>query len=153
RKEKGAYADFYDFLKKIDAVACNKKTIESLIKAGAFDSMGHTRKGLLAVHADAIDAFLDVKRKEAVGQYDLFGSMFGDDEDSGPGLIVTPPIPAGEWDKADLLALEREMLGLYVSDHPLFGVEHVLEKAAERPISALAEDGVVADGAVVTLAG
>jgi DNA polymerase-3 subunit alpha len=153
RKEKGAYADFYDFLKKIDAVACNKKTIESLIKAGAFDSMGHARKGLLAVHADAIDAFLDVKRKEAVGQYDLFGSMFGDDEDAGPGLIVTPPIPTGEWDKADLLAFEREMLGLYVSDHPLFGVEHVLEKAAERPISALAEEGVVADGAVLTLAG
>src|SRR3954447_7726791 len=72
RKEKGAYTDFYDYLRKVDQVACNKKTIESLIKAGAFDSLGHTRKGLLAVHADAIDAILDVKRNEAVGQFDLF---------------------------------------------------------------------------------
>jgi DNA polymerase III subunit alpha len=149
RKEKGAYTDFYDFLRKVDAVACNKKTVESLIKAGAFDSLGHTRKGLLAVHADAIDAFLDVKRNEAVGQFDLFGDI----DDEGPGLVVTPPIPAGEWDKADRLAFEREMLGLYVSDHPLFGLEHVLSAAADRTIAALAEEGTVPDGAVVTLAG
>jgi DNA polymerase-3 subunit alpha len=133
-------------------VVCNKKTIESLIKAGAFDSLGHTRKGLLAVHADAIDAFLDVKRNEAIGQYDLFGGMFEDDEGPGP-LTVTPPIPVGEWDKSDLLAFEREMLGLYVSDHPLFGVEHVLSAAADRAISALGEEGTVADGQVLTLAG
>src|SRR5437763_9052509 len=95
RRDKGAYTEFYDFLRKVDAVACNKKTIESLIKAGAFDSMGHTRKGLLAVHADAIDAFLEVKRNEAVGQYDLFGDMF-DDGGDGAGLVVTPPIPGGE---------------------------------------------------------
>jgi DNA polymerase-3 subunit alpha len=156
RKEKGAYTDFYDFLRKVDAVACNKKTIESLIKAGAFDSMGHTRKGLLAVHADAIDAFLDVKKNEAIGQFDLFGSMFGDDEggeQGGGSLVVTPPIPTMEWDKSDLLAFEREMLGLYVSDHPLFGIEHVLDKAAERQIASLSEEGAVADGQVVTLAG
>jgi DNA polymerase-3 subunit alpha len=152
RKEQGAFTDFYDFLRKVDAVVCNKKTIESLIKAGAFDSLGHTRKGLLAVHADAIDAFLDVKRNEAIGQYDLFGDLFGDADGPGP-LTVTPPIPPGEWDKADLLAFEREMLGLYVSDHPLFGVEHVLSAAADRAISALAEEGTVADGQIVTLAG
>jgi DNA polymerase-3 subunit alpha len=152
RREKGAYTDFYDFLSKVDAVACNKKTIESLIKAGAFDSLGHTRKGLLAVHADAIDAFLDVKRNEAVGQYDLFGSMFEDSGDK-PALVVTPPIPTTEWEKSDRLAFEREMLGLYVSDHPLFGLEHVLAGAAEKPISALSEEGTVGDGQVVTLAG
>jgi DNA polymerase-3 subunit alpha len=154
RKEKGAYTDFYDFLRKVDAVVCNKKTIESLIKAGAFDSMKHPRRGLLAVHADAIDAFLDVKRNEAVGQYDLFGSMFGGAGDGADGgLVVTPSIPSGEWDKADLLAFEREMLGLYVSDHPLFGLEHVLRRAADRSIASLAEEGAVADGAVVVLAG
>jgi DNA polymerase III subunit alpha len=155
RKEKGAYTDFYDFLRKVDAVACNKKTVESLIKAGAFDSLGHSRKGLLAVHADAIDSFLDIKRNEAVGQYDLFGDAFGagDDAGAGGGMVVTPPIPTSEWDKADLLAFEREMLGLYVSDHPLLGVEHVLSAAADMPISALLEEGTVADGAVVNLAG
>jgi len=152
RKEKGAYTDFYDFLRKVDAVACNKRTIESLIKAGAFDSVRHPRRGLLAVHADAIDSFLDVKRNEAVGQFDLFGTAFGD-SDMGGGMIVTPPIPEGEWDKSDLLAFEREMLGLYVSDHPLLGIEHVLSGAAEMSVAALSEEGAVADGQVVTVAG
>lgn len=151
RDEKGEYADFYDFLSKVDAVVCNKKTIESLIKAGAFDSLGHTRKGLLAVHADAIDAFADVKRKEAVGQYDLFGAGFGD-ADTG-STTVMPTIGDAEWDKRDKLAFEREMLGLYVSDHPLFGLEHVLGAAADTTIAALSEEGTVPDGAVVTLAG
>ncbi|HWB35485.1 MAG TPA: DNA polymerase III subunit alpha, partial [Rugosimonospora sp.] len=151
RREKGAYTDFYDFLRKVDAVACNKKTVESLIKAGAFDSLGHSRKGLLAVHADAIDAFLDVKRNEAIGQYDLFGDAFGAGEQEA--IVVTPPIPNGEWDKADLLAFEREMLGLYVSDHPLLGLEHVLDKAADMTIAALFEEGAVADGQVINLAG
>jgi DNA polymerase-3 subunit alpha len=153
RKEKGRYADFYDYLRKVDAVACNKKTVESLIKAGAFDSLGHSRKGLLAVHADAIDSFLDIKRNEAVGQYDLFGDAFGATESGTPGMVVTPPIPTSEWDKSDLLTFEREMLGLYVSDHPLFGVEHVLAKAADMSISVLSEEGTVGDGQVVNLAG
>ncbi|MDG4832127.1 DNA polymerase III subunit alpha [Solwaraspora sp. WMMD1047] len=154
RREKGAYTDFYDYLRKVDAVACNKRTVESLIKAGAFDSLGHTRKGLLAVHADAIDSFLDIKRNEAVGQYDLFGDAFGaGDGAPGGAMVVTPQIPSTEWDKTDLLTFEREMLGLYVSDHPLFGVEHVLAAAADRSIASLGEEGAVPDGQVVTLAG
>ncbi|MFV2009189.1 MULTISPECIES: DNA polymerase III subunit alpha [unclassified Micromonospora] len=156
RKDKGAYTDFYDFLRKVDPVACNKRTVESLIKAGAFDSLGHTRRGLLTVHADAIDSFMDLKRNEAVGQYDLFGDAFGAADPAGGGagpMVVTPPIPDDEWDKTDLLTFEREMLGLYVSDHPLFGVEHVLANAADMSIAALAEDGAVADGTVVVLAG
>ncbi|MEW2375235.1 DNA polymerase III subunit alpha [Micromonospora sp. NPDC047812] len=151
RDEKGEYADFYDFLSKVDAVVCNKKTIESLIKAGAFDSLGHSRKALLTVHAEAIDAYADVKRKEAVGQYDLFGAGFGDAETNS--TTVMPVIGDGEWDKRDKLAFEREMLGLYVSDHPLFGLEHVLGAAADCTIAALSEEGTVPDGAVVTLAG
>ncbi|MEV2240893.1 DNA polymerase III subunit alpha [Micromonospora sp. NPDC049891] len=152
REEKGEYTDFYDFLSKVDAVVCNKKTIESLIKAGAFDSLKHPRKGLLTVHADAIDAYADVKRKEAVGQYDLFGAGFGDAE-VATNTTVMPVIAEGEWDKRDKLAFEREMLGLYVSDHPLFGLEHVLGAAADTTIAALSEEGTVPDGAVVTLAG
>src|SRR5690606_2586160 len=129
RREQGPYTDFYDFLRKVDAVVCNKKTIESLIKAGAFDPRGHSRRGLLAVHAEAIDAYLEQKRNEAHGQFDLFGSMLSQ-ADAGAGLEVAPPIPTEEWDKSDLLAFEREMLGLYVSDHPLLGVEHILSAAA-----------------------
>jgi DNA polymerase III subunit alpha len=146
------YADFYDFLSKVDAVACNKKTVESLIKAGAFDSMGHSRKGLLAVHAEAIDAYADVKRNEAAGQFDLFGA-FGDTAGGSSATVAMPPIGDGEWDKRDKLAFEREMLGLYVSDHPLAGLEQVLSNAADTTIASLNEDGSVPDGQVVTLAG
>src|SRR3712207_4185265 len=127
--------------------------MESLIKAGAFDSMGHSRKGLLAVHAEAIDAYADVKRNEAAGQFDLFGA-FGDDAGAGSSATVAmPTITDGEWDKRDKLAFEREMLGLYVSDHPLAGLEHVLGPAADTTIASLAEEGAIPDGQVVTLAG
>ncbi len=152
RKEKSEYTDFYDFLSKVDAVACNKRTIESLIKAGAFDSMGHSRKGLLAVHADAIDAFTDVKRKEATGQFDLFGA-FGDENGGSTSMVAMPTILDTEWDKRDKLTFEREMLGLYVSDHPLAGLEQVLQSNADVSIAALNEDGSVQDGQIVTIAG
>jgi DNA polymerase-3 subunit alpha len=152
RQEKGPYSDFYDFLSKVEAVVCNKKTIESLIKAGAFDSLGHTRKGLLAVHAEAIDAFADVKRKEATGQFDLFAA-FGGDDGASAATVAMPTILDSEWDKRDKLAFEREMLGLYVSDHPLAGLEQMLHQAADTTIAALNEEGSVPDGQIVTLAG
>jgi DNA polymerase-3 subunit alpha len=147
RREQGEFTDFYDFLRKVDAVVCNKRTVESLIKAGAFDSLGHTRKGLLAVHADAIDSFMDTKRNEANGQFDLFGAL------EQPGAPVgTQPVPDGEWDRPDLLAFEREMLGLYVSDHPLRGVERLLAGHAEHSIPQI-DDDELPDGTTVTLAG
>ena len=151
RKEKGPFTDFYDFLRKVDASVCNKKTIESLIKAGAFDSLGHSRKGLLAVHADAIDRYLEVKRNEAAGQFDLFAGLFGDEPQAEAAMVTTPPIPTEEWDKAERLNFEREMLGLYVSDHPLKGLEHVLANAADMSIAQLVEEAT--DGQVVTVAG
>jgi DNA polymerase-3 subunit alpha len=155
-RQAAPYADFHDFLSKVDAIVCNKKTIESLIKAGAFDSLGHPRRGLLAIHADAIDAYADLKKNEAIGQFDLFGDAFGDGGGAGGGAAgggMTAPIPQVEWDKRDLLTFEREMLGLYVSDHPLAGLEGVLAKAADTTIAALSEEGAVPDGTVVTLAG
>ncbi|MEV6630636.1 DNA polymerase III subunit alpha [Actinoplanes sp. NPDC051470] len=150
RTEKGEYQDFYDFLSKVDAVVCNKRTIESLIKAGAFDSLGETRKGLLSIHAEAIDGYTELKRKEATGQFDLFGA--GSDVEMSTSAVM-PVIPDGEWDKRDKLAFEREMLGLYVSDHPLAGLEQMLANAADTTIASLNEEGSVPDGSVVTLAG
>jgi DNA polymerase-3 subunit alpha len=149
RRAKGRYASFEDFLRKVPAVVCNKRTIESLIKAGAFDSLGHTRRGLVAVHEAAVDAVVSDKRQEAIGQDSLFGGLDG----SGPILSVVPPVPEGEWDKQTLLSSEREMLGLYVSDHPLFGVEHILSRASDTSISALTGDDGRPDGAIVTIAG
>jgi DNA polymerase-3 subunit alpha len=151
RRGKGAFADFADFLTKVEPVVCNKKVIESLIKAGAFDSLGHTRQGLLRIHAEAIDACMDTKRNEAVGQFDLFSSDAGGGVDE-PTLGLNLTIPVSEWDKSVLLAYEREMLGLYVSDHPLLGVEHVLAAAVDCPISAMAGDDKP-EGAILTVGG
>src|SRR3954453_9055904 len=128
RQNKGRFADFADFLRKVEAVACNKKTVESLCKAGAFDSLGHTRKGLVHVHQEAIDACMETKRAEAIGQFDLFGLDEAQDE-TALGNVFDVRIPLDEWEKSVLLTYEREMLGLYVSDHPLFGVEHVIASA------------------------
>lgn len=153
RKEKGEYADFADFLDKVDAAACNKKVVESLIKAGGFDSLStpdhpHPRKGLLMMHADAIDAVLSVKRAEAAGQFDLFGDLSA--EDVGGGMTVD--IPDTEWDGKLRLGFEREMLGLYVSGHPLAGFEHVLSAHSDSSIPEIL-DGTVPDRAYVTVGG
>ncbi|MDP9496918.1 MAG: DNA polymerase III subunit alpha [Actinomycetota bacterium] len=147
RRTKGRYADFPDFLRKVDGLACNKKTVESLVKAGAFDSLGHTRKGLHGIHAEAIELCMATKRREAEGQFDLFGSGGAD---GGEDPVFEVRVPVGEWEKAVLLAHEREMLGLYVSDHPLLGVEHVLAQAVECSVSALADRD---DGSPVTVGG
>ena len=146
RQIKGAFASFGDFLAKVDAQVCNKKTIESLIKGGAFDSLNHPRKGLMTIHLEAIDSVIETKRAEAIGQFDLFG---GENVSDVAGLDIE--VPTTEWDKATLLSFEREMLGLYVSDHPLLGVEHVLRSHTDMSISALLDEGMV-DG-VITIGG
>ena len=158
REEKGAFSSFKDFLGKVPAVVCNKRTIESLIKAGAFDSLGESRRGMLEVHDRYVDALVEVKRQEAIGQDSLFGAFgtFETGEDAMPGMAAVdglPPVPRQEWDKQTLLTFEREMLGLYVSDHPLFGIEHVLTQHADTSIAALMGDEPKPDGTPVTIAG
>ncbi|MHA4820390.1 DNA polymerase III subunit alpha, partial [Streptomyces aculeolatus] len=152
RKAKGRYASFPDFLDKVDAVVCNKRTVESLIKAGAFDALDHTRKGLTAQYEPMIDNVVSVKRKEAEGQFDLFGGMGDETAADEPGFGLDVQFTEEEWEKSYLLAQEREMLGLYVSDHPLFGVEHVLNDKADASIAAL-NGGDHSDGTIVTIGG
>jgi DNA polymerase-3 subunit alpha len=151
RREKGKFTDFADFLRKVDAVVCNKKVIESLIKAGAFDSLGHPRKGLLQVHSDAVDSVMSTKRAALMGQFDLFGSESGGQDDAFAEVFAIP-VPDEHWDPKHQLAVEREMLGLYVSGHPLHGVEQLLAAKTDTPIPAILE-GSVADGAQVTVGG
>ncbi len=155
REEKGRFTSFRDFMSKVPAVVCNKRTIESLIKAGAFDGLAETRMGLLRVHEEYVDAFVSVKRQEAIGQDSLFGAFGDDDGDAdADDMMGLAPVPGVEWDKSTLLSFEREMLGLYVSDHPLFGVEHVLTAHADTQIAALTGDeGGRPEGSVVTVAG
>ncbi|SFC04264.1 DNA polymerase-3 subunit alpha [Nocardioides terrae] len=149
REEKGRYTDFNDFLSKVPAQGCNKRVIESLIKAGAFDDMKHRRRALVAIHETAVDQYVDIKRNEAIGQDSLFGGL--DDEGGSFGVSVTIP-DLDEWDKMTLLGHEREMLGLYVSDHPLLGLEHVLSSGTDATVGQLLLDERP-HGAVVTVAG
>ena len=150
RRTSGRYESFGDFLTKVDANVCNKKTIESLIKGGAFDSLNHPRKGLTLIYLEAIDSIMEAKRAESIGQFDLFGSGM-----SSTSSIITNveiEIPDQEWEKALLLSYEREMLGLYVSDHPLLGVEHLLRSSTDMPISQV-NDESVGHEQIVTIGG
>ncbi len=152
RKSKGRYTGFHDFLRKVEPVVCNKRVVESLIKAGSFDSLGHTRRGLITVHATAIDACMDTKRAESIGQFSLFGEVEAASADDGGDPLGAIAIPLNEWDKKTLLNFEREMLSLYVSDHPLLGVEHVLAQHTDTRVMELTGD-TVEDGKVVTVGG
>ncbi len=148
RKAKSRYDSFGDFLTKVDAIVCNKKSIESLIKAGAFDSLNHSRRGLMMVFLEALDAVSETKRAESIGQFDLFGAA---NSTSVSGVVLD--IPSPEWEKMMLLGYEREMLGLYVSDHPLLGVEHILRSVADFSISQISEvshDQIITIGGLIT---
>ena len=148
RKAKSRYDSFGDFLTKVDAIVCNKKSIESLIKAGAFDSLNHSRRGLMMVFLEALDAVSETKRAESIGQFDLFGAA---NSTSVSGVVLD--IPSPEWEKMMLLGYEREMLGLYVSDHPLLGVEHILRSVADFSISQISDvshDQIITIGGLIT---
>ncbi|NCT89959.1 DNA polymerase III subunit alpha [Cellulomonas sp. APG4] len=153
REAKGSFSSFTDFLDKVPAVVCNKRTIESLIKAGAFDSLAPSRRALLLVHEQAVDSVVGVKRREAEGQFDLFAGLGGGD-DADPTMTFSVEVPdVPDWDKKQRLAFEREMIGLYVSDHPLSGLEHVLAAAGDCSIATLSTDETRADGSMVTVCG
>jgi DNA polymerase III subunit alpha len=149
RGEQGKFTDFSDFMEKVPVTVCNKRVIESLIKAGAFDSLGHRRRALVAVHEAAVDQHVDVKRNEAMGQESLFGGL--DDDVFGALAVQVPDLD--EWDKQTLLGFEREMLGLYVSSHPLLGLEHVLAAVSDCTIGTLIADESRPDNSPVAVAG
>jgi DNA polymerase-3 subunit alpha len=154
RREKGRYTDFNDFMDKVPAVVCNKRVIESLIKAGAFDDMKHRRRALVAIHEVAVDQYADIKKNEAIGQDSLFAGLDGLDGGDSGGFGISVAVPdIDDWDKMTLLGHEREMLGLYVSDHPLLGMEHVLSAARDCTIGQLMLDEERADNSTVTVAG
>ena len=143
-RQDGPFVDFHDFVERVDTGALNKRTIESLIKAGAFDSLGYARKGLLLDFEDILNAALTRRKNEDAGQFSLFGGAESLIEE------VASPIRDDEWDKKTRLTFEKEMLGLFISDHPLLGVERALRAATSMAITALPE---AADGSKVTVGG
>lgn len=147
-RESRPFVSLVDFCERVDASALNKRALESLIKGGAFDSLGASRKYLLATFEQAVDVGIKKRKELESGQFSLFGGGGADAE-----TVLEPPVwPAAakvEMDKPDLLAFEKEMLGLYVSDNPLLAMAAVLQTQT-TPIAAAREK---ADGSVVTLGG
>ena len=133
REAKGRFTSFHDYLRKVTIQAANKRTVESLIKAGAFDSLGSTRRALLEVHEEAVEGAVQIKRNEANGQVGFDFDSLWDEPEAAADHVPDRP----EWAKRDKLAFEREMLGLYVSDHPLAGLELQLAKHATITIPEL----------------
>ena len=150
RESKGRFESFHDFLAKVPSTVTNKRTVESLIKAGAFDSLGDTRRALMEIHEQAVEVAVKEKRAEENGDVGFdFDSLF-DSTGSAPTARV-PERP--EWPKKDKLAFEREMLGLYVSDHPLAGLENALAKISQSSVLDVLSDDELKDGDTVSIAG
>ncbi|AIL97211.1 DNA polymerase III subunit alpha [Corynebacterium ureicelerivorans] len=150
RKEKGNFTSFSDYLDKIELLACNKRITESLIKAGAFDSLEHPRKGLMLIQEDAVDSVLSTKKAADKGQFDLFAGLGGDGGAENAAFAIE--VPDDEWDRKHKLALEREMLGLYVSGHPLDGFEEAIDAQTDTQLTTILS-GELRNGAEVTIGG
>jgi DNA polymerase-3 subunit alpha len=138
RDANGPFADFYDFCKRVDPLALNKRGVESLIKAGAFDSCGHSRQGLCLVFEEIIDRSVARRREEDLGISTLFSLLEAEARANGEDATSYDdsrlPIAVDDFKKGDKLAFEKEMLGLYVSDHPLRGLELALRREAPNSI-------------------
>ncbi len=148
RDEGGPFVDFYDFCDRVETTALNKRTIESLVKAGGFDSLGHPRQGLSLVFESIVEEVLRRRNKEAEGQFDLFSTSAEIMESERDHTRTA--IPDQEFGKTQRLAFEKEMLGLYVSDHPLMGAERALRRHTDATLSDLKE---IREGEMRTVGG
>jgi DNA polymerase-3 subunit alpha len=131
REASGDFTSLNDFCNRVDLRQVNKKTLEALIKAGAFDSTGYTRKHLMTLMDGCVDAGVKRRRDAEDGQISMF-ELDGADEH---GFEDAAPEPNGdEWDKGIKLAFEKDMLGIYVSDHPLKEIEQRIRAASTQSL-------------------
>ncbi len=149
RKKNGPYRDIFDFCERVDASACNKSAIETLIKAGAMDSFGAKRSQLAAVIERAVQAGASMQADKKCGQASLFGA-FEDEEDSGKQSVATPLPDMEEWPERDKLLAEKEVLGFYLASHPLAEFENKLATFRTHTTDRLAD---VKDRGEVVLGG
>ncbi len=154
REANGPFTDFHDFCERVDANVLNKRTVESLIRGGAFDSLGHPRRGLCIVFEQIVEVALRRRREREAGTMSLFdmpsASGAGDADAALPVFDDRLGVPELEFDKTERLRLEKEMLGLYVSEHPLMGAERALRRHVECSITEFLD---MDEGAVRTVAG
>jgi DNA polymerase-3 subunit alpha len=146
RGENGPFESIWDFTERVDPQVSNKRVLEALVKCGALDSTGDPRRGMLAVLDQAALWGQKQQADRLAGQGSIFD--LGPPEDERPRHH--PAVPPGEFEKKDLLALEKESLGLYVSEHPLAAVRDQLRR---RTDCALGDIAARRDGEVVTVAG
>ncbi len=136
------FRDLWDFCARVDGRCVNKKAIEALIKCGAFGSTGATRKGMLAVLEQAQGAGQKAQQDALIGQgsiFDLDGGGAPAADAGGGGLAIShAPIPVAEFDRAELLAAEKESLGLFISEHPLKQVRAALNVKVDCSLAELA---------------
>ncbi|MHB8859697.1 MAG: DNA polymerase III subunit alpha [Thermoleophilia bacterium] len=146
RQAEGPYTSIFDFCRRVDSQQLKKNALESLIKCGALDSTGASRKGMLDVMAQALSMGSQSQQDSLLGQ----GSIFDLGEDTGSQEVHDPEIPAGEFGSQDLSRLEKETLGIFVSGHPLIGLEDEIARFGALTISSLQE---VRDKTSVTVIG
>ena len=147
REEGGSFTSLWDFCARVDCRTVNKKAIEALIKCGAFGSTRATRKGMLSVLEQAQGAGQKVQQDLEVGQGSIFdgfdwgGGGAGDSSGAAAAFAAPqhPPIPADEFDQPELLAIEKESIGLFISAHPLKQVREALRQRVDCPLADLAE--------------
>ncbi len=137
RAAAGPFASVYDFVRRVDPSVLNRRTMESLIKAGSFDSLGVARLGLLLKVDELIEATLSRRKDLSLGISTLFAAFDTEDGNDWEGTEV--PIADVEFDQSVKLDFEREMLGTYVSDHPLYALEHVLAAKTDGTLVSLRE--------------
>ena len=148
READGPFASLWDFTERVDPQLVNKRALESLVKAGALDSTGSSRKGMLDVLEHALSHGQTKQADRAVGQASIFDSHFGEAEMAREAHH--PAISAEEFEKAELLRLEKEALGLYVSEHPLHAIREQLRRKTDSSVADLERRR---DGEVVTIGG
>ncbi|HEX3510811.1 MAG TPA: DNA polymerase III subunit alpha [Solirubrobacteraceae bacterium] len=142
-REDGEFRSLWDFCERVDNRTVNKKAIEALVKCGAFGSTGASRKGMLGVLEQAQAAGQKIQQDALIGQGSIFdlddGAAGATSPSPGLGRPVHPPIPSDELDQAELLAAEKEAIGLFISEHPLKPLRDVLRARVDCPIAALAD--------------
>ncbi len=147
-REKGPFKSFFDFTQRVDLRVCNRKVLESLIKCGAFDTFKLRRSQLMAMVDKALEMGSTMQKDRVRGQMSFFGAGGGEGSSDFAKMVAEPDIP--EWPENQLLAYERELLGFYVTSHPLSKFEKILKNYATASTNNLQE---FRDQAEVTIGG
>ena len=156
RRENGPFKSFDDFCRRMNGRELNRRAVENLIKAGAFDSLGYKRKALIQIAGAVLDSVAQSMRDNIAGQLDLFG--LADEAETVPAAVAIPQVD--EYSPMELMAMEKETTGLYLSGHPMDGYRDAVRKMGAVPLGAVmsdfdSEDGPrrFADNQYITVAG